>query len=269
MPITYVVPVWNRETAPDAVASILAQDPPPAAVLAVLNGIEAPELEKRFPGVRFIRLPRNTGFAGACALGLQETTTPFAALVNDDCALPSCWARRMLTIMEADPRCAAATGAAVRPDGSVQAAGVEMDRRFEAQERTAPGPDPLLNFTAVLLKTEAVRGIGGVESRYFAYYEDVDLCLRLRAEGMGLKIDAGVKVEHLGSQSAARLGGRRAFLLMRNRHWTLLRNFGLSLYLRHPVRIFTADLKLLRRDPLLAFRVYPLLPFFPRPRRRA
>ncbi len=264
MAITYVVPLWNPETAADALASILSQEPSPAAVLAVLNGIEAPELEGKFPAVRFLRLSRNIGYAGACALGLHESATPFAALVNDDCRLPPGWARRLLQPMETDPLCAAVAGVAVRPDGSVQAAGVGFDRNFEAQERAEPPADPLLNFTAVLLRTEAVRKAGGLEPRFFAYYEDVDLCLRLKAEGWRLKADTGVQVKHLGSQSAARLGGKRPFLLMRNRHWTLLRNFGLSLYLRHPWRILRADLKLLRRHPLLALRVYPLLPFHPR-----
>jgi hypothetical protein len=267
MSATFVVPLWNPETGADALASILAQDPSPAAVLAVLNGIEAPALEERFPIVRFLRLHQNTGFAGACALGLHESATEYTALVNDDCVLPPGWARVLLAAMAADPGCAAATGIAVRPDWSVQAAGVEFDGRFEAQERAEPPADPLLNFTAVLLRTGAVRRVGGLEARYFAYYEDVDLCLRLKAGGFRLTIEPGVRVTHLGSQSAAKLGARRTHLLMRNRHWTLLRNFGFRLYLRHPWKVLRADLPLIRTSPLLAFRIYPLLPFFPRARR--
>lgn len=264
MAITYIVPLWNPESGREALISILAQVPTPAAVLAVLNGIEAPDLEKRFPQVRFLRLSKNIGFAGACALGFHESATPYTALINDDCVLPAGWAGRLHTIMEADPLCAGTAGLVVRHDGDVQVAGVEMDCNYEAQERTEPISDPLLNFTAVLLRTEAVREIGGIEPRYFAYYEDVDLCLRLKAAGCSLRTEREVRVKHLGSQSAARLGGRRTFLLMRNKHWTLLRNFGYSLYWRHAWRIFAADLKLLRANPLLALRVYLSLPFFPR-----
>jgi GT2 family glycosyltransferase len=267
MSVTYVVPLWNPDTGVEALASILAQNPSPAAVLAFLNGIEAPALEERFPTVRFLRLPQNTGFSGACALGLHESATEFTALVNDDCVLPPGWARALLEAMAADPACAAAAGVAVRPDGSVQTAGVEFDPKFEAQERTEPPADPLLNFTAVLLRTEPVRRAGGLEPRYFAYYEDVDLCLRLKAAGSRTKVEPGVRVTHFGSRSAAKLGARRAHLLMRNRHWTLLRNFGFRLYLRHPWRVLRADWPFIRTSPLLAFRVYPFLPLFPRARR--
>ena len=262
--ITYVVPVWKGGDPGAALDSILGQGIPPAEVLAICNGVEPPSPPERFAGIRFLRLPENIGFAGAAALGLAQVQTPFAALINDDCILPSDWAAGLLRAMEREPAPAAATGVTIAPTGEIQTASVTFNSLWEAVESPAVGENSLLNFAAVLLRMEAVRAVGGVEPAFFAYYEDVDLCLRLRKAGFALTVDRQVRVVHVGSQSAQALGRRRAYLLFRNRQWMLLRNFGWGFYLRNFLKIRRADLKLLKIHPLLALRVYPLLIFYPR-----
>ena len=52
----------------------------------------------------------------------------------------------------------------------------------------------------------------------FAYYEDVELCARLRARGWSLALRREILATHAGSATAHRLGGRRLFLQTRNRY---------------------------------------------------
>jgi GT2 family glycosyltransferase len=262
--ISYVVPLFQGQDPGAALDSIFGQRLPPADALVICNGVEPPFPAGRFPRARFLRLSKNIGFAGAAALGLARVQTPFAALINDDCRLPADWASRLLARMESEPRLAAAAGVTVTPAGRIQVAAVTFNGLWEAVESPDLLEQPLLNFTAVLLRMDAVRAVGGIEARFFAYYEDVDLCLRLKQRGFLLTVDPDLRVVHQGSQSAPTLGRRRAYLLLRNRQWTLLRNFGGSFYLKNWRKIRRADWKLLKTDPFLAVRIYPFLPWYPR-----
>ena len=84
--------------------------------------------------------------------------------------------------------------------------------------RTA-GPEEVgfLPGACVLFRLASVLALGGFDDRYFMYWEDVDLCERLRAAGGGIVWLPWVRVEHAAGQSAG--GGRsplRKFLMACN-----------------------------------------------------
>ena len=69
----------------------------------------------------------------------------------------------------------------------------------------------------MLLRTEAARSVDYFDDRYFMYWEDVDLCERLRRRGGRIVWLPWVRVEHLAGQSSG--GGRsplRKFLMACN-----------------------------------------------------
>jgi GT2 family glycosyltransferase len=61
----------------------------------------------------------------------------------------------------------------------------------------------------MLFASEAFRKISGFDERYFLYYEDVDLCFRLRAGGHGVVYDPRSEVIH-DAQRASRRNPRLA-----------------------------------------------------------
>jgi GT2 family glycosyltransferase len=62
----------------------------------------------------------------------------------------------------------------------------------------------------MLFTAEAYRAVGGFDERYFLYYEDVDICRRLRARGNKIVYEPAVPVIH-----EARRASRRDPRLMR------------------------------------------------------
>jgi N-acetylglucosaminyl-diphospho-decaprenol L-rhamnosyltransferase len=55
---------------------------------------------------------------------------------------------------------------------------------------------PWVSGAALVIRTEAWRAVGGFDTRYFMYFEDEDLCRRLRALGWEVGLDPSVTVAH-------------------------------------------------------------------------
>src|SRR5258705_530342 len=77
---------------------------------------------------------------------------------------------------------------------------------------------------------EAVaRGDAVFDNAFFAYYEDVDLSLRLRRAGWRFACDPRAVARHEGSRTGRRTPFRRALWTARNRWRTLFQNFATGL----------------------------------------
>lgn len=55
----------------------------------------------------------------------------------------------------------------------------------------------------MLCRTDALRAVGGFDERYFLHFEDLDLSVRLHAQGRVVS-DPGVTIVHHGGNSAKR-----------------------------------------------------------------
>jgi GT2 family glycosyltransferase len=61
----------------------------------------------------------------------------------------------------------------------------------------------------LLLRREAIEGVGPLDDGYFFFAEEMDLCWRLRQHGWPIVFLAGAEIVHLGGQSAARVPAAR------------------------------------------------------------
>ena len=72
------------------------------------------------------------------------------------------------------------------------------------------------------MRREALEDVGGFDARYFCYFEDVDLCFRLRLAGWRVLQTPDAVVEHVGGGAGA--GSAFAeFHGARNRLWTFFK----------------------------------------------
>jgi N-acetylglucosaminyl-diphospho-decaprenol L-rhamnosyltransferase len=162
-------------------------------------------------GTEVVRLPANLGFgAGANAgMGVLEGQ-PWDVLVvlNNDVEVADGYLDAAVAALS-HPGVALAGGPLYldSPGGVLWYAGGGVNwltgtvrqarsRRVATRERTA-GFIPGAAFAA---RAEAWRQVGGFDSSYFLYNEDLDLCLRLRRRGWRLLYaPAMVAVHHLGA----------------------------------------------------------------------
>lgn len=260
MEITYIIPTCGAGHLNETINSISKQNVKPFDIIVVENGIE---LKDKFSDVFYIHLKKNYGYALGCNIGIAHCKTPYFALINDDAILPEDWAEKTLNEIKKDKKIALVSCGVKKEDGNVQVVSIEFNKYFEAVEVSYYKEGNLTNFTSVLISREAFNKIGVLEEKFFIYYEDVDFSLRAIKNGYKIKILEDLFVLHKESSSKKILKGKENFYLFRNKHYTLLRNFGFKFYLKNLLKIFKGDLKILKRFPHYFF-YYPLFLFYPR-----
>lgn len=185
-----------------------------------------------------LRLPRNTGYAGGIAAGCARARTSLVAWLNDDARPEPGWLAALEDALEADVGAVAAT--LVDSTGTVRSAGGALTGQGYGADTTAPVREPFAFCGgAALLRTDALRAVGGVPERFFCYYEDTDTAWRLRLAGWRVTHTDGAVAAHLHGAST-RLGSA-AFHRWneRNRLLMLLRCAPASVAVRELAR-FTA-----------------------------
>lgn len=204
-----------------------------AAVLVIDNASTdgTASLLRRYPQVRVLTAPRNTGFAGGAALALEGVTTPVVVWLNNDAVARPGWLAAVLAPL-ADPTVGAVTSRLLLPDGRLNSAGGLLtangyghDAGFgEAAEGrfTEPREVAYGSGGALALRAAAVREVGGVDPRFFLYYEDVDLSWRLHLAGWRVVYTPAAVVVHQHSASVGEFSLLHTYQTERNRLATLI-----------------------------------------------
>ena len=267
-----------------AIRSLEAQREVDLSIVVVDNASQPSERERlarEAPEARVIAFSRNLGFAGAANEGIARTRSPFLLLVNNDAVLAPDYVARLAARLGLDDRLAAVQGLVLTADGArVDSAGLAWNRRGEAVPVLSGAPAqarlrPRSRCPAFRRRRRSTAGrrsktsrrrVQVFDSAFFAYYEDVDLSLRLARAGWRFACDPSAVALHEGALTGGRTPWRRAFWTARNRWRTLFNNFDPGLLRRSLGRLLWADLAHARRLgwkglglPLL---VWPALPLW-------
>ncbi|WP_246019446.1 glycosyltransferase family 2 protein [Saccharothrix australiensis] len=200
MPSTTVVVVtWRgRDHITACLDALATQRPHRVVVLDNASDDGTAALVANHPSApRTVRLPRNLGYAGALAAVLPEVDTEYVAWLNDDAEPQDGWLAALEDALDAEPGAAAATSTLLRGDGSTQSVGVALTADGHGADLEAAGRD-VFGFCggAALLRTGALRAVGGVPAGFFCYYEDTDTAWRLRLAGHRVVSVGAARVRH-------------------------------------------------------------------------
>ena len=196
-------------------------------------------LPERLERTEVLRLERNAGYTRAVNLGVQHADGTAVVLLNDDCIVEPQFVERICAAL--DPATGVVMAAGVMRDwrdrSLIDSAGMELDRTLlvfdylNGEPLTVldrPVDDPVgPSGAAAAFDRETFVSAGGFDENLFAYWEDVDLVLRLHRLGArcALAADAIGDHEHsatLGSGSATKnylMGFGRGYVL---RKWRVL-----------------------------------------------
>lgn len=187
---------------------------------------------ERFRGVRVIANADNRGFARAVNQALAEVEEEMVLLVNPDCIVSEAAVRELARRMASDPvvgvlgpRIRDADGhvaisahpfesvgtvLASRFGGALLGASVKrvisVGKRRGSYEACLDGRARTVDWVSgacLAVRTDLLRGLGGLDTGYFMYYEDEELCLQAWRAGATVAYLPAVEVVHTGGASSA------------------------------------------------------------------
>ena len=192
---TFVVPSWNGLEILREALRALREQTVPCEVVVVDNGSSdgtADAVAEEFPEVALVRLQENVGFGRAVNLGAASASGDVLLVVNNDAICALDFAERMLAPFE-DAGIGMAAGVLTQRlhPGRVDSAGIELDVTVGSWDLGFNAPVASLGTRepvgpcggGAAYRRSAWQGAGGFEPALFAYWEDVDLALRLRRAG--------------------------------------------------------------------------------------
>lgn len=196
---------------------------PPFEVQLVLNGAGQAVrdlVSSQVRGAHIVDLEANVGFGGGCNAAALRSRGTYLILLNDDTLVPPHWLATLVNAAVTAPkRTGAIASVLLNPDGTLQEAGsrvlsgagtVQFGKGMAIATAEQAGllarrPVDYGSGAALLIRRDAFDEVGGFDARYEpAYYEDVDLCFRLRAAGWQVLLEPDARVTHSSGASTDR-----------------------------------------------------------------
>lgn len=236
---TVVVPTLGGARLARMLESLAAQTAPHQTIV-VDNGSadgSVAAAAERLAGAEVLRLERNAGYSRAVNLGAARADGEVLVLLNDDCVCEPRFVERIAAPI--DPGAGVAMAAGVMRDwrhpALIDSAGMELDRTLLVFDYLNGEPVSVLaggvadpigpSAAAAAFDRSAFLGAGGFDERLFAYWEDVDLVLRLRRRGWRCSLAPEAIGDHAHSATLGSGSARKNYLMGYGRGY-LLRKWG-------------------------------------------
>lgn len=191
-------------------------------------------IRAKYPHITLFRSEINLGYSGANNLALRyalEQHSDYAWLVNNDTIVAPESLSRLVARAEQHENLGLISPVihcyykreSVQRSGTGYLVDRSTQRVSPVHKPLAWGDEKLSNLvlwgTALLLKCDAVRRIGFLDDRYFAYWEDVDYSLRALDAGFQTFIEPNAVVYHKGARSLGQDSPICNYLGTRNIYW--------------------------------------------------
>ena len=204
-------------------------------------------LNEEFPSVKQVILDQNYGFADGYNKALEQIEADYFVLLNSDVEVTEHWLEPMIAYLDTHPEVAACQPKILswRQKDSFEYAGAcegFMDRYgypfcrgriMGIVEKDHGQYDDILPIfwatgAALFIRSSDYRNAGGLDGRFFAHMEEIDLCWRLRSRGRELVCIPQSVVYHVGGATLKKENPRKTFLNFRNNLLMLYKNLSES-----------------------------------------
>jgi len=202
-------------------------------------------LAEEFPGVRTVLFDSNYGFAEGYNRAIDALAGEFeyVVLLNSDVSVAPGWVTPLIDFMDShsdvgacQPKIlsetdhtrfeyAGASGGMIDRNGYPYCRG-RIFSTCEDDHGQYEDPIPVFWATGAALMTriDLYRRVGGLDSRFFAHMEEIDLCWRIHLAGYDVWAVPSSTVYHLGGGSLPAENPRKTYLNFRNNLLLLHKN---------------------------------------------
>lgn len=190
-------------------------------------------MAEKFPHTKTIVFDKNYGFTGGYNRAYERIDCKYFLLINSDIEVPEQWLGPLAECMEADPSCgicapklhswqdkemfeyAGAAGGYIDRFGYPFCRGRVMKKlEKDAGQYDSPANVFWATGACLMIRSSVWKELGGLDERFFAHMEEIDMCWRAQLAGWKVRIVPSSTVYHIG-------GGT----LPQNSPWKLYLNF--------------------------------------------
>jgi O-antigen biosynthesis protein len=209
--VSVLVVCWNKaEHTLQCLLSLHAQRGVKLEIIVIDNGStdSTPGMLKLFDGIKVIPLAENIGFLRGINLAASHATGRSLLLLNNDATLRDGAIGAALKTLESSDDIGAVGGKMVLPDGRLQEAGsiIWSNGVCKGYVQGAPADCPEASFRRevdycsgafLLVRRALFDELQGFDERFApAYYEETDLCMRIRSAGYRVMYEPEAVVDH-------------------------------------------------------------------------
>lgn len=196
-----------------------------------------------FPQIRIIETGDNLGYTGGYNTALQQISAQYFVLLNSDIQVTPGWIEAIIEVMDSNENiacCQPKIRSLKEPDKFeyAGASGGFIDRYGypfcrgrifdELEKDRGQYDDPVNVFWAtgacLFVRSKAFFQVGGLDEKFFAHMEEIDLCWRLKKMGYLVKCIPQSVVYHVGGGTLPKNNPRKTFLNFRNNYYLLIQN---------------------------------------------
>jgi GT2 family glycosyltransferase len=200
-------------------------------------------LEKEFDQIRVIKFDKNYGFTGGYNKALAKCEHEYFVLLNSDIEVTPNWLDMLYKQMEEDKQVAACQPKilAYHDKESFEYAGASggfidkfgypfcRGRILSSVEKDEGQYNESISVQWATGACLMVRGniyheLGGLDELFFAHMEEIDLCWRIKNQGMKIMVYPQSRVYHVGGGTLPNNSPRKLFLNFRNNLLLLYKN---------------------------------------------
>jgi GT2 family glycosyltransferase/glycosyltransferase involved in cell wall biosynthesis len=167
-----------------------------------------------FGGTRLVRNTTNSGFVRTCNRGVDVARGEYLVFLNNDTQVKPGWLDELYETLCRDPKVGIAGSKLLYPDGRLQECGGIIWRMGDGWNwgRDQDASDPRFCYmrdsdyvsgAALMIKSSLFDEIGRFDEHYVpAYYEDTDLCFKVRSRGYRTVVQPASEIVHFEGASA-------------------------------------------------------------------
>lgn len=219
---------------------------PEASIYVADNGSSDESCDvvrNEFPAVKLMVLDHNYGFAEGYNRALAQVDEEYAVLLNSDVEVTRGWLSPMTQFLDSNPEVAACQPKLLSLKQKdffeyAGAAGGFIDkwgytfcrgRIFNTVERDSGQYDDTTDVfwatgAALMIRNEVYKNNGGLDGRFFAHMEEIDLCWRLRSRGYRIACVPQSHVYHVGGATLKKENPQKTYLNFRNNLLMIYKN---------------------------------------------
>ncbi len=245
---TVIILNWNgRKLLEQFLPSVMAHSNNNDTEVAIADNASTDDsvefVKANYPTVRLIILDKNYGFAEGYNRAIDKVDSEYVVLLNSDIETTENWLSHLTDYLDKHPdvcavqpkilsqkqknyfEYAGASGGFIDKFGYPFCRGrvlnhVEMDNG----QYDTPIPVFWATGACLCIRREAYIANGGLDARFFAHMEEIDLCWRLHARGYQIMCLPRSVVYHVGGASLNKDNPRKTYLNFRNNLLMLYKN---------------------------------------------